>query len=234
MPSDGGPVQPSSVPYPPPGVQPASAYAPYVAPAAPVQSPDLRLLTTVLMLLAGVVGLVGACLPYFVLNDTSGYSVGPISFTGWMTPYSGIAAIWMIGAAGVALLDSGWVPTPKGSDASPYRKYVLMGSFGGAMVLAFASSQLWPSFPDSMDDGMALHLGVGFWLEILAAVVGFVAAVMTYLNWMREQNPRPAPAAWPGTPPPVPRPAPSWPAAPQPAPGWPPALPTGQMPSTTL
>jgi len=155
------------------------------------------------MVVAGIVGFVGACLPYYKYVYEDSYSAEynmTVSVAGWLTPYSAIAALWLISAVGVAILDSGLLPQPKGAADAPYKKYTLMGAFGGAMVLAFVSSRLVPSLksqqfttdnPNPLD---SIQLGPGFWMVIASAAVGFIAAVAAYIIWANKDNPKPQPA----------------------------------------
>jgi len=183
----------------------AAVQQPYPYPYAYAPKPNMGPQAAMaVMALAGIVGFVGACLPYYkyVYEDSysSQYNV-TVSVTGWLAPYSAIAALWIIGAVGVAILDSGLLPQPKGAADAPYKKYALMGSFGGALVLAFVSSRLIPKLtsaqfgPDNPNPLDAIHLGPGFWMLIVSAAVGFIAAIAAYMMWVNKDNPRPVPAA---------------------------------------
>ena len=194
--------QPNAVP------QMAAVQQPYPYPYAYAPKPNMGpQVAMAVMGLAGIVGFIGACVPYFKYVYEDSYSAAnnyTISATGWLAPYSAIAALWIIGAVGVVILDSGLLPQPKGAADAPYKKYTLMASFGGALVLAFASSRLKPTLtssqfgPDNPNPLDAIHLGPGFWMLIVAAAVGFVAAVASYIMWVNKDNPRPvAPAPAP-------------------------------------
>jgi hypothetical protein len=172
--------------------QPQYAYPPAPRPVNP------QPILAGIMALAGVLGVVGASLPYYVVREVLSYTSTrtpeQFAFSGWLTPYSALAAFWMIGAAGVAVLDSGLLPRPKGAADRPYMKYVSLAGFSGAALLAFASSRLYPEMPESVAEDISLTFGAGFWLVMVSAVVGFAVALAAYLMWVREQNPRPAPA----------------------------------------
>jgi hypothetical protein len=157
---------------------------------------DRHTLATVLVLVGGVAVFVGSFLDYYVFSRGVTASISPGAITlvrvsGWRSPYLVWAVVCALFAAGIALLDSGWLPKPRGSNDVPYREYALLGTAGGALLLAFASGRAYPEYTFSTAGQRTLAvmtLGVGFWVVMVGAAVCLAGAVIAYLDWVRGQD----------------------------------------------